>query len=148
MNETRCNDAVFGEMSYKHRWYKKQEIEMFGEAWEITVVAKAYTGRPITEEQQKSYTLFTNKQDEYVSIISEEIKNYVNIHNQELAEDWVSARMIDDIDGIAQVATPKTLLFKQDGTTIMLLDCVWDIESGIGVKIIPEVAIGSQDLFL
>lgn len=148
MSETMCNDAVFGEMSYKHRWYKKQKLEMFGQTWEIAVVAKAYTGKPITEEQQKSYILFTDKQDEYVGIISEEIKKYVNANSQELAENWVSARMIDDIDDIAQVATPKTLLFKQDGTTIMLFDCVWDIESGIGVKIIPEVAIGSQDLFL
>lgn len=148
MSETMCNDAVFGEMSYKHRWYKNQKIEMFGQTWEITVAAKAYTGKPITEEQQKSYALFTNKQDEYVRIISEEIKNFVNTHNQELAETWISARMIDDIDDIALVATPKTLLFKQDGTTIMLFDCVWDIESGIGVKIIPEVFIGSQDIFL
>lgn len=148
MSELVCNDAVFGEMSYKHRWYKKQKIEMFGQTWEIAVAAKAYTGRSITEEQRQSYSLFTREEREYVGIISEEIKNYVNAHRQELAENWVGARMIDDIDDIAQVARPKTLLFKQDGTTIMLLDCVWDIESGIGVKIIPEVMIGSQDVFL
>ena len=148
MDETKCNDAVFGEMSYKHRWYKKENIELFGISWEMTIVAKAYKGKAITEEQQKSYSLFIEKEKKYVDLIAETIKNYVNTNVQELAEVWVSARKIEDTGDIAQIVTPKTLLFKQDGTTVMLFDCVWDIESGIGVKIIPELAIGSQDIFI
>ena len=148
MNETKCNDIVFGEMSYKHRWYKKQNIELFGKLWEMTIVAKAYTGKAITEDQQKSYSLFIEKEKEYIDLITEAIKKYINANVQELAEIWVSARIIEDTDDIAEVVTPKTLLFKQDGTTVMLFDCVWDVESGIGVKIIPELAIGSQDIFL
>ncbi len=148
MNETKCIDAVFGEMSYKHRWYKKQSIELFGKVWEITIVAKAYTGKPITEDQQKSYSMFQKKEKEYAEIISQQIKKYVNDNVQELAEFWASARTIEDNNDLAQIVTPKTLLFKQDGTTVMLFDCVWDVESGIGVKVIPEVSIGSQDIFL
>ena len=148
MSETKCNDVVFGEMSYKHRWYKKQNIELFGKPWEMTIVAKAYTGKAITENQQKSYSLFIKKEKEYVDLIAEAIKTYVNTNVQELAEAWVSARTIEDNDDIAQIVTPKTLLFKQDGTTVMLFDCVWDVEGGIGVKIIPKLDIGSQDIFL
>jgi hypothetical protein len=44
--------------------------------------------------------------------------------------------------------TPKTLLFKQDGTTLLLLECDWDIDNGVAVKLSPEVAVGGQDLFL
>lgn len=45
MSEAKCNDAVFGEMTYRHRWYKEQEISIFGQTWNITVVAKAYSER-------------------------------------------------------------------------------------------------------
>ena len=31
---------------------------------------------------------------------------------------------------------------------MMLLDCVWDVEGGMAVKLMPETAVGSQDLFL
>lgn len=55
---------------------------------------------------------------------------------------------VNKIIELAQMVTPKTLLFKQDGTTLMLLDCVWDEEGGIAVKLAPQVAIGPQDIFL
>ena len=148
MNETKCNDAVFGEMSYRHRWYKIEKYEMFGQSWDVTVVAKAYTGKAITKEQQNSYSLFLKKQQEYFEIVSNEIKNYINDNLQTLAEIWVSARTIEDVEDIAQIVTPKTLLFKQDGTTIMLFDCAWDNEGGFGIKFIPDIQMGSQDLFL
>lgn len=148
MNELKCNDSVFGEMKYRHRWYKKQSIELFEKSWEITIAAKAFKEKPITEEQQKSYLLFNENEKEYTNTIAKEIVKYVNDNVQELAETWLSARSIENIGELAQIVTPKTLLFKQDGTTIMLLDCVWDIESGIGVKIIPDISIGSQDIFL
>ena len=92
--------------------------------------------------------MFQKKEKEYTEIISQQIKKYVNDNVQELAEFWASARTIEDNNDLAQIVTPKTLLFKQDGTTVMLFDCVWDVESGIGVKVIPEVSIGSQDIFL
>ena len=66
----------------------------------------------------------------------------------ELAENWTAARRIDSKEDLSQVVTPKTILFKQDGMAVLLLDCVWDAENGVGVKFIPEVSIGIQDLFL
>lgn len=148
MDEMKCIDMMFGEMSYRHRWYKKQNIHMFGVEWEITVAAKAYSGRSITKEQQESYSLFMKNEKKYVDIIGEELKEYVDQHLQELAVDWLSARRVGPIEDLSQMVTPKTLLFKQNGDTLMLLDCVWDIENGIGVKVIPEIVTGSQDLFL
>lgn len=146
--EATCNDAVFGEMSYKHRWYKQQKIYMFGKEWDITVAAKAYSGKPITEDEQNAYKNFKENEAKMVTIIGEQLKQYVNGNIQDLATYWMGARSVNQIVELAQMATPKTLLFKQDGTTVMLLDCVWDEESGIAVKLAPEVAIGSQDLFL
>lgn len=146
--EATCNDAVFGEMTYKHRWYKQQNISMFGRNWNITVSAKAYSGKPITECEQNAYKNFVSNEAEMVTIIGEQLKQYVNGNLQELANYWMGARNVNQIVELAQMVTPKTLLIKQDGTTIMLLDCVWDEDNGIAVKLTPEIAVGSQDIFL
>lgn len=146
--ETSCNDAVFGVMQYKHRWIKRQTISAFGKEWEVTVAAKAYSGKPITKEQQDAYTRFTENEIAEIAIIENTILAYVNDNIKELSAEWVGARKISVISDLAQVVTPKTILFKQDGTTIMLLDCAWDVEAGLAVKLYPELKIGSQDLFL
>lgn len=146
--ETSCNDAVFGIMQYKHRWIKRQTISAFGKEWEVTVAAKAYSGKPITKEQQDAYTRFTENESAEIATIENTILAYVNDNIKELSAEWVGARKISVISDLAQVVTPKTILFKQDGTTIMLLDCAWDVEAGLAVKLYPELKIGSQDLFL
>ena len=43
------DDPVFGHMEYRHRWFKTDEYEMFGKKWTLTVAAKAYSGKPITD---------------------------------------------------------------------------------------------------
>lgn len=146
--DTSCNDVVFGVMHYKHRWIKKQTISAFGKAWEVTVAAKAYSGKPITKEQQGAYQRFSEKESIEIATIEKTILSYVNSNINDLSVEWVGARKISAIADLAQIVTPKTILFKQDGTTIMLLDCVWDTEAGLAVEIYPEVRIGSQDLFL
>jgi len=146
--ELTCKDDVFGEMTYKHRWYKQQMFSMFGKEWNVTVVAKAYSGKPITEEQQKSYSDFLTHKSEMISTIGEQLKEYVNANLQELAVYWKDAKNVNNINDLAHMVSPKTLLFKQDGTTIILLDCVWDEEHGVAVKLTPKVEVGSQDLFL
>ena len=146
--ESTCNDVVFGEMSYKHRWYKQQKISIFGKEWDIAVAAKAYSGKPITEAEQNAYKYFEENESKMVTVIGNQLKQYVNDNLQELATYWMGARSVNQIVELAQMVTPKTLLFKQDGTTVMLLDCLWDEDSGIAVKLAPEVAVGSQDIFL
>ena len=56
--------------------------------------------------------------------------------------------MIKLASDLAAIVKPRTLLFKQDGTALVLLDCPWDEEHGLAVQLIPEFAIGSQDVFL
>lgn len=146
--EVSYKDSAFGEMTYKHRWYKRQLISLFGKKWNITIAAKAYSRKPITEAQQNSYMNFWKNKDEMANIIAEKLREYINTNIQELAAYWVGARTVNSIKELTQMTTPKTLLFKQDGATIMLLDCVWDEDHGVAVKLTPNVAVGSQDLFL
>ena len=146
--EKTCVDAVFGEMTYKHRWYKTQSESFFGREYVIKIAAKAYSEKPITDEQRDGYRQYTEKKDEYAKIVGEQLMRYVNANLQELAGEWVGARRVENITDLAGIVTPKTLLFKQDGTTLLLLECAWDMENGIAVKLSPEIMTGSQNLFL
>lgn len=136
-----CVDDVFGKMTYNHRWYKIEEMEFFGKKWPVTIAAKAYSEKPITKEQRQSYRQYKNDEQKNQTIISERLIEYIN--NLEIAALYIKQK-----EELQKVVIPRTLLFKQDGTTILLLDCVWDVDCGIGIKLYPNFAIGIQDLFL
>lgn len=140
-------DPVFGEMQYKHRWYKGERMAFFDRNWTITVAAKAYSGKPITDQQRESYKHFIDNHDEMAAVIAKQIVEYVNDNCESLAVYWVGARAVSSAYELSQIVRPKTLLIKQDGTTMLLLDCPWD-EGGIAVQVLPDVQIGPQDMFL
>lgn len=146
--DTKCIDAVFGEMTYKHRWVKEDKEVFFGKEEEIKIVAKAYSGKPITDEQRDAYSRYLSNNDEIKRTVEDQLMGYINNNIEELAEYWVGARKIEKIEELANVVSVKTVLFKQDGTTLILMECAWDVENGVAVKVYPDVAVGSQDLFL
>lgn len=146
--EVTYTDSVFGEMKYKHRWYKIEKCALFHKEWDITVAAKAYSGKPITDAQRESYARYKANEKEIAQTVAEVITDYVNTNCNELAETWMGARMVSSVSDLADIVTPKTLLFTQTGDALLLLDCAWDIEHGLGVQIFPEYKIGSQDCFL
>ena len=146
--EVTCSDPIFGEMKYKHRWYKIEKIHFFNKEWQITVAAKAYLGKPITDQQRESYFSFKENEDEIVATITEMIVNYVNENCEELSSTWIGARMISSSTDLSDITIPKTLLFTQSGGLLVLFDCAWDVEHGLAVQVFPEYKMGSQDCFL
>ena len=146
--EKECSNAVFGRMSYKHGWYKCEKMTIFGKLYSLKISAAAYSGQPITEEQEKAYQNFTAAQDKYFAAAGSSLKKYIKDNMNSISEFWPKARVIEDDKDLPQVVTPKTLLIKQDGTVILLLECEWNEEDGIAVELIPELSAGSQDLFL
>lgn len=147
MNAT-CIDVVFGEMTYKHRWFKEQSIKIFAKEWAIIVAAKAYSGKPITEAEQNSYKRYMDNEENTITLIEEQLKQYINGNLSDLSEYWMGARRVESAGDLASILTPRTLLFTQDGTSVMLFDCAWDIENGVAVRISPEMTVGSPDCFL
>ncbi len=146
--ETICKDRVFGEMTYKHRWYKQQSVTMFGKSWNIKVVAKAYSGKRITEEQRRAYRIFSEKEEEVLKRVGEKLKFYVNDSLEGGLIGGDEIKRVEQVCELEQIITPTSLLFKQDGTAILLFDCVWDVENGVAVKLFPEMIVGPQDIFL
>lgn len=146
--ESVYHDPVFGEMSYQHRWYKKESLSLFGRVWPVTVAAKAYSGKPITDRQRESYLWFSQNREMLNQRTTEEIIAYVDQNCEALAATWPGARMLFSAEDVSQVVHPTTLLFQQDGTTLLLMECSWDKEHGLAVELAPTFAIGSQDDFL
>ena len=142
--EKKCQDAVFGTMTYKHGWWKKETMMLLEKEWPITISAAAYREEPITQEERSSYQNFMEHTAQLTETAEQQLKEYVHENLAELKEYDPNV----DVDRLADCVTPKTLLFQQDGTTLLLLECTWDIENGIAVKLLPEIAIGAQDLFL
>lgn len=148
MMEITCNDIVFGEMLYKHRWYKHGSMSLFGHDWDIIIAVQSLSGGPINTRQQESYL----KYQQEVLVIRQKVEqciiNYINDNIDWLSSSWTNARKIVTPYDLVNVVVPKTLLFKADGTTLILFNCVWEEEHGMAIKLYPEFEIGLQELFL
>ncbi len=142
------DDPVFGHMEYRHRWFKTDEYEMFGKKWTLTVAAKAYSGKPITDAERASYQKFQENQQETLALLSQKVTDYINNNLEELRFNWPAAKKVQDVSELSAIVMPTSLLFKQDGTTLMLFECVWDSDAGFAVQIYPDWEMGRQDLFL
>ena len=142
------NDQVFGQMKYNHRWVKQENIALWGNKHDVKIVAKAYSSKPITDAQRESYIFFKSN----LAKISEEtetlICKYVKDNLEDISIYWSNAKEYHSADEFNGDVTLTTVLFNQNGDIILLCDAVWDIESGLGIKIHPQYEIGPQDLFL
>lgn len=141
------NDPTFGEMTYNRRWAKMENLSIFEKEWPIKIVAKAFSGKPISDAQRDSYRWFTENASQIDKNMYDVASGYINENCHEFAEFWRGARMVSAPSDLAQIITPKTVLFKQDGEVLVLFDCPWD-EHGIAIQLKPVIEIGSQDMFL
>ncbi|WP_261806251.1 DUF6985 domain-containing protein [Lapidilactobacillus luobeiensis] len=143
-----CQDPVFGKMTYRHRWRKEATIVFLGKKKTIEIGAKAYSKKPITDKQRASYTKFQSESAELLEAAGDSLKDYVNENIADLVNNWPSARRVKTMSDLRNLVEPTTLLFTQDGTLLFLLECDWDPENGIAVQLLPNIRVGSQDLFL
>ena len=138
MNEV-IRDIVFGEVTYKHRWLKseKEKIVLFGQPWKINVVASAYTGEQICENQRNSYKYFKKNRSQLLKKIPSLLQDYLKRHVPAVTE-----------ESSHTLIRPKTLLFDRSGMIVILCDATWDEENGIGIQLKPKFCIDVQDAFL
>ena len=99
-------DPVFGEMTYRHRWFKNENITFWGKEFPVVIAAKAFSGKPITDEQRESYTWFKQNLNQVDETMTELASNYINENCQELVTYWRGARMIQSADDLKTILTP------------------------------------------
>ena len=141
------NDISFGEMTYKRGWKKTEDFTFFGKNYQLSVIAKSFSEKPITKEQRESYVWVKNNIEQIDIKLTSMLIDYINDQIDTISLYWAGARIIDAAEDVSQVVDLKTILFKNDGSTIILCDCVWD-EHGLAVQLRPDYEIGEQDLFL
>lgn len=73
-------------MTYKHRWIKSEAETFFGKEYTLQIVAKAYSGKSITDEQRETYKKYLEEKEQFKEILSNELMCYINDNIQELAE--------------------------------------------------------------
>lgn len=139
------NDVVFGNMEYKHRWIKKEEVFLLGRDRRLNIVAAAYSGELICDEQRESYKNFKKDCEKISERIPGLIAEYVESHRKEIKEHYDSLGKTDEA---IKLVTPTSILFTRDGKAVIMCNVSWDEENGIGIEVIPEYMVDVQDAFL
>ncbi|MGP1485379.1 MAG: HNH endonuclease [Campylobacter sp.] len=49
------NDSVFGEITYKHSWFKEDEVIFFGKLQKVKIKIKAFKDEEILQSQRDNY---------------------------------------------------------------------------------------------
>lgn len=130
-------DSAFGEMQYRHGWVKKQKLLFWGTVLDIKIKATAYKGDEILQPQRDSYKQFM----ENIVVIS--------ARSLQLTADYLKKNYgISGHDRVKELVTPRTILFKRDGSYGILCDFELDEEHGLVICMAPKEEVGIQDIFL
>ena len=138
-------DPVFGEMEYKHRWIKKEKISLMDKDYNLNIIASAYTGDQICDEQREAYKAFKEKIDKVSRRMPGMVEEYVEVHKDEIAEHFPE---IGDPEDAVKFVKPVSVMFARDGKTVIMCNADWDEENGIGIEVAPEYKVDVQDAFL
>lgn len=137
-------DQVFGEMEYKHRWVKKELITLLGNDNNVSIVAAAYTGDSIIDNQREAYKYFKQHINEINNELPHIIKKYVECHKDEIEEHY----KLESVDKAIHLVKPTSILFTRDGKAIIMCNVAWDEENGIGIEVFPKFEIDLQDAYI
>ena len=138
-------DSVFGEMEYKHRWIKKESIFLMDKEYNLNIVALAYTGDQICDEQREAYKAFKDKICKISNRMPGMIEEYVEVHEADIAEHFPE---IGKSEEAVKFVKPVSVVFARDGKTVIMCNTAWDEENGIGIEVSPEYKVDLQDAFL
>ena len=130
-------DVSFGEMKYRYGWVKKQKMMFWGSVRELKIKAKAYKGESIVQAQRDSYKQF----NENIAAVS--------ARSLELMAEYMKKNYgKGDYETVKELVTPRSILFKQDGSYGILCDFAYDEEHGLVICLAPTEEVGIQDIFL
>ena len=142
------DNKAFGKLKYDYFWYKEEKITIFENEIKIIIRIDAFEGEEITKEQENSYELFKTNKEKYVIDIENGLKDYINNNIEDLEVYWDEARNIFTNSDLNGIITPSTILFNRDGSIILLAECSWDKENGLGIKFYPEFKIETQNMYI
>ena len=129
------NDSVFGEMIYIHSWERCETQDFFGKILDVRIVAEAYEGQYITDEQRKAYQRYVRNRENFLekvapTLLKYYLDNYENISSNVNIPEKINRDNINE-ELIVKLIKVRTVYFDRKGQYGWLCDCVWDEEHGI-----------------
>lgn len=91
-------------------------------------IKECYSGKPITEAERASYKRFQENKQAMLNLLAEKVIEFINENFDVPRFNWPEAKKIQDASELSTVLMPTSLLFKQDGTTLLLFECAWEIQ--------------------
>lgn len=144
---SKVKDEVFGEMTFLHPWVKKEEITLFGKIQTVRIAAAAFVGEGILDRQRDSYRFFKENIDKVSEKCEKALIEYVRKYGAEFYPYCPELAKADDTELVGFIVL-KTVLFRRDGSVVLMFDAKWDEENGVGIQVYPDVKIGWQANFL
>lgn len=121
------NDPVFGTMTFTHSWKTKSKIDGIGE---ISLVAQAYPGDPISDLQRSACQTFLAKPVAFLGQASAALSEYI-------AKVYPAAS--------DRVLTPEKAFFRQDGVWGFLYPSPVSEDDGLSVRFEDGCIIADTD---
>lgn len=128
------NDSVFGELKKEdYNYTKKEKVKIFGKEVEVTLdIYCDDVEEGVNDAHREAYRQLKEEVD--FSKIEEEILEYYN----SICEDY-DLDSLDSVLEVGKLVRLDEIFFPEDEdvpTINLMFDCTWDIEAGVGVKII------------
>jgi hypothetical protein len=136
-------DAVFGEMTYNHGWVNRKKIQFWGEVIDFKIKVVTYEENIVLESQREDYQYFMHNLDRLSNETLIEVEKYIEDNKDEIYPYLPNNIKYD----VKELVKPKTILFDEENVFGILCDCLWD-EHGIGIQILPNIEVGTQDILL
>ncbi|MED4533989.1 DUF2004 domain-containing protein [Metabacillus fastidiosus] len=150
------NDPIFGKLEYDYVWSRDTIINFLGNEVEITLIVKGQEDGKFDEVQYTAYqSLMQNWEQLQQSFLQPILdyyqqKRYEVGYDIEFSENYPLVETTDQLikmirlDGII-VSYPDIYEGRDIG---MLFNCTWDVENGLGLRIINEkvMEVGYQDV--
>lgn len=119
-----CKDKFFGEMTYRHSWWKLGTFTWGETPVSVRIVAKAYTGQEIIDSQRENYSAYIKNEKNY----SLEAQKALLTFCQRNYDTSITLKKL------LVLATPKDILFQRDSSWGILFKYNGEDEINLAVK--------------
>lgn len=137
------DDPLFGKLEKEQDWVGVTSIKLFNKNYDVPLIVTCYSDS-ISPNQRKTYENFVNCKEYICKEIEKNIFNYYNEYLSKYMDhigclnyfDLIAHSYKDLSKNIKPITIGVPYCGNGDNVIVFLFDLRWDIEHGIGIKIV------------